>query len=75
MSYNKDNIVFNKITKPHTKFNIHNKNGFYKIDCPDCNIFYAGQSKKKRSERFVQHRNAFLNPKDVYKRQTLTRWG
>ena len=51
-------VIFNKI-KPKTKSNTHNKNGIYKIECPDCNKFYVGQMKKKLRDRFVQHRNAY----------------
>ena len=70
ISYNTDNIIFNKI-KPKTKSNTHNKNGIYKIECPDCNKFYVGQTKKKLRDRFVQHRNAYLKP-NIYKSNLAT---
>ncbi len=70
ISYNTNNIIFNKITP---KLNIEDtkRNGVYKIQCPQCNKFYVGQTKKPLLERFLQHKNAYAKP-DIYKSNLAT---
>ncbi len=70
ISYKTDNTIYNKlITDKNTEE--HNKNGVYKIECPDCNKFYIGQTKKRLKDRFTQHFNAFKKPM-IYKSNLAT---
>ena len=61
IAYKTDNKIINKITFEN-KLDQHDKNGIYKIKCPDCNKYYIGQTKKKLKIRYSQHLNAFKKP-------------
>ena len=43
--YNNNKTDFDRY-KPKTNKLIHKLNGVYKIECPDSNKFYVGQTKK-----------------------------
>lgn len=70
VTYNSDNTNFNRI-KHKTEFVEHTLSGVYKIECPSCNKFYVGQTKKKLLNRFLEHRNAYLKPQ-IYKSNLAT---
>ena len=54
-----------------TKSNVYNKNGIYKIECPDYNKFYVDQTKKRLVDRYLEHRKAFLKL-HLYKSNLVT---
>ena len=60
ITYNSKKPFFDKI-KPKAGKLIHNLNGVYKIECPDCNKFYVGQTKK------TFKRKIYTTPQFIFK--------
>jgi hypothetical protein len=45
---------------------IYAQSGVYKLTCPDCNKAYVGQTGRKFSKRYKEHRNTNRNNNHTY---------
>jgi hypothetical protein len=54
------------LTPKKLNSDIYAQSGIYKLTCPDCDKAYVGQTGRKFSERYREHRNAYRNNNHTY---------
>jgi hypothetical protein len=55
------NTIGNLLTPKRQNPDIYAQSGVYKLTCPDCDKAYVGQTERKFSDRYKEHRNAYRN--------------
>jgi hypothetical protein len=59
MSFRTTNTLGNLLTHKHHPQDKFSLSGVYKLICPDCNKTYVGQTGRKFSTRYKEHKTAF----------------
>ena len=60
------NTTENLLTHQNPPSDIYSQSGAYKLSCPDCNKAYVGQTGRRFSTRYKEHKTAFRNNNQTY---------
>jgi len=60
------NTIGNLLTHKNPTPDIYSQSGAYKLSCPNCNKAYVGQTARRFSTRYIEHKTAFRNNKQTY---------
>jgi hypothetical protein len=69
IAFRTKNNIGNLLThknSPDRQTDIYSRSGIYKLSCPDCNKAYVGQTGRKFSMRYREHKTAFRNNNQAY---------
>jgi hypothetical protein len=53
------NTIGNLLTHKNPTQDIYSLSGAYRLSCPDCNKAYVGQTGRRFSTRYKEHKTAF----------------